>query len=412
MSTLVLVVNAGSSSLKYQLLDADAPDGSAPLASGLVERIGEDGGDDENVHHTVGDDEHPRSQRCADAGEAFAALLDSFAQYGPDLDDLELTAVGHRVVHGGERFADPVLVDDDVLAAVEELVPLAPLHNPANLEGIRLAREHFAGVPQVAVFDTAFHHDLPARAHTYAVPRAWREEHGVRRYGFHGTSYAFVSRRAAQLLGRPLEQTAMVVLHLGNGASAAAILGGRSIDTSMGLGPVEGLVMGTRSGDLDPAVPGHLARSGIGAEEFDRDVSTRSGLLALAGRSDVREVVAAARGGDADAELALGVMTYRLRKYVGAYAAALGRLDAVVLTGGVGEHAPVVRSRALSGMEILGIHLDQDANDRATGGEHVVSTPGSPVTVLVVPTDEEREIARQAAAVVRSSDAGQSPATS
>ncbi|MDQ2755807.1 MAG: acetate kinase [Actinomycetota bacterium] len=403
MSTLVLVLNAGSSSLKYQLLDADAPDGTTPAAVGLIERIGETDDDrsEPTVHHRTHDGRYERHVVCADASAAFAALLDSFDRHGPHLSGLDLAAVGHRVVHGGQRFAAATLVDDEVVQEIEGLSSLAPLHNPANLEGIRLARAHFPGVPQVAVFDTAFHQTLPPRAHTFAVPRAWREQHGVRRYGFHGTSYAYVSRRAAELLGRPLEDTAMIVLHLGNGSSAAAILGGRSIDTSMGLAPVEGLVMGTRSGDLDPAVAGHLARAGVPVEEYDRAVTSASGLLGLSGHSDFREVVAAAAAGDRDARLAIEVTAYRIRTYVGAYAAALGRLDAVVLTGGVGEHSPLLRSAALGGLDLLGILVDDDANARATGGEHVVSAAVSPVTVLVVPTNEELEIARQARDLVR-----------
>lgn len=398
MSRLVLVVNAGSSSLKYQLLDADSGD---RLAAGLVERIGEDVADaDDNVTHTGPDGTTHRHVGCPDAATAFAALLASFRDGGPDLEHLELAAVGHRVVHGGARFTGPTLVDDEVVEAVTALVPLAPLHNPANLEGIRVARETFPGVPQVAVFDTAFHHTLPPRARTYAVPRAWRDDHGVRRYGFHGTSYAHVSRRAAELLGRPVADTHLVVLHLGNGASAAAVDGGESIDTSMGLAPLEGLVMGTRSGDLDPSVAAHLGRAGITVAEVDRALNKESGLLGLSGHSDFREVSEAAAAGDPDAALALDVTAYRIRKYVGAYAAALGRLDAVVFTAGVGEHSPVLREAALSGLEVLGIHLDPEANARATSGEHRVSTDDSPVAVLVVPTDEELEIARQAAALL------------
>jgi len=410
VTSLVLVVNAGSSSLKYQLLDADAPDGVEPVVVGLVERIGRAGGagagpaaagDEPNVHHTTSSGQHDRYVACADAGEAFAELLDSFARHGPDLAGVDLAAVGHRVVHGGKYFAAATLVDDEVLATIAGLSSLAPLHNPAHVEGIRLARASFPGVPQVAVFDTAFHQTLPPRAYTYAVPRAWRDEHSVRRYGFHGTSYAYVSRRAAELLGRPLQETAMVVLHLGNGSSAAAILDGRSIDTSMGLAPLEGLVMGTRSGDLDPAVAGHLARAGVPVEEFDRAVTTESGLLGLSGHSDFRAVVAAAGAGDPDAQLAIEVTAYRIRAYVGAYTAALGRLDAVVVTGGVGEHSPLLRSASLGGLGVLGIVLDEQANALATSGQHVISAHHSPVAVLVVPTDEELEIARQSRDLVR-----------
>ena len=260
-------------------------------------------------------------------------------------------AVGHRVVHGGERFSEPALVDDEVVAAVEELVPLAPLHNPANLEGIAVARKLFPDLPQVAVFDTAFHHTMPEVAYTYAVPRAWRDEHHIRRYGFHGTSHAYVSREAARALGRPVEDVNVIVLHLGNGASATAVRGGASVDTSMGLTPLEGLVMGTRSGDLDPAVHMHLHRSlGWSLEDIDRALNRESGLKGLAGENDFREVMRLRAAGDAAAALAFDVYCYRIRKYVGAYYAVLGTVDAVVFTAGVGEHSPELRAAALSGL--------------------------------------------------------------
>lgn len=402
MSTLVLVVNAGSSSLKYQLVDADTGD---TRASGLVERIGGSGADvGDNASHTGPDgEEHRRHAPCADATAAFDVLVEAFHDDGPDLADIELAAVGHRVVHGGDRFSAPTLVTDDVRDTITALVPLAPLHNPANLDGIREATKRFPDTPQVAVFDTAFHQSLPPHAHTYAVPRAWREDHGVRRYGFHGTSYAYVSRRAAEILGRPLAETNLVVLHLGNGASAAAIKGGRSIDTSMGLAPLEGLVMGTRSGDLDPAIPAHLARAGISVADFDRGATKESGLLGLTGESDFREVTDRASRGDGEARLALDVTAYRIRKYVGAYAAALGHVDAVVFTAGIGEHSPVLREAALDDLGGLGgrsLRLDPAANAAARSGEHRISSHDSEVAVLVVPTNEELEIARQAAALL------------
>jgi acetate kinase len=297
-------------------------------------------------------------------------------------------------------------VDDGVLAVIDDLAALAPLHNPACATGIRAARERLPDIPHVAVFDTAFHQDLPARARTYAVPARWREQLGVRRYGFHGTSHAYVARRTAHLLGRPLGDVATVVLHLGNGASACAVDGGRSIDTSMGLTPLAGLVMGTRSGDVDPALTEYLNRvDGLSAADVHDQLNHDGGLLALAGVSDVREVTERAARGDAAAEQALDVYCYRVRTYVGAYLAALGRLDAVAFTAGVGENSAVVRRRSLAGLERLGIAVDDARNTAPASGERVISPDGAPVTVLVVPTDEEREIARQAADVVRSTPA-------
>ena len=395
-STRVLVVNAGSSSLKYSLVDGDS---GTVEGAGLVERIGEESG---SLTHRSGGDEHQEERRFGTFEEALQAALDAFEEHGPSLDRDGLAAVGHRVVHGGARFAEPTLVDDDVLAAVEQLVPLAPLHNPANLEGLRVARRLFPGVPQVAVFDTAFHQTMPPEAYTYAVPAAWRDEHRIRRYGFHGTSLAFVSRVAADLLGRAPAETNLVVLHLGNGASATAVEGGRSIDTSMGLSPLEGLVMGTRSGDLDPAVHAHLHRRlGWSLEEIDRALNRDSGLKGLAGHNDFREVMGRRAAGDAAAALAFAVYSYRVRKYVGAYYAALGTVHAVVFTGGVGQHSAELRAAALSGLDRLGIQLDPSRNAEPVREPTVVSAKTSDVAVLVVPTDEEWEIARQALALVR-----------
>ncbi|MDR7251322.1 acetate kinase [Nocardioides sp. BE266] len=398
MTERVLVLNAGSSSLKYRLLDGST---GAAEASGSVERIGESNG---KLTHAVGGEDHTEERPIADFEDALRSALDAFDTHGPALDPGSLAAVGHRVVHGGDLFAEPVVVDDRLLETVEDLVPLAPLHNPANLEGLRVAMQLFPGVPQVAVFDTAFHQTMPEHAYTYAIPRAWREEHRIRRYGFHGTSYAFVSRRAAELLGRPLEDTNLVVLHLGNGASAAAVRGGRSIDTSMGLTPLEGLVMGTRSGDLDPAVHGHLHRElGWSLEEIDRALYRESGLLGLSGVNDFRELSERRAAGDAAASLAFDVYAYRVRKYVGAYYAALGELHAVVFTGGVGQHSPELRAAALDGLFRLGIVLDSSRNEARSSEARFVSAEGSAVAALVVPTDEEWEIARQALEVVRGS---------
>ena len=394
MTQPVLVLNAGSSSLKYQLVDTVS--GSA-LAKGSVERIGEQGS---SLRHERDGDEHRVDDPVGSHADALTAVGEAFRQFGPDLDQVGLLAVGHRVVHGGDRFSSPVVVTDEVLHAVAELEPLAPLHNPANLEGIRVARKLYPHVPQVAVFDTAFHHRMPPEAYTYAVPRTWRDEHRVRRYGFHGTSYAYVSRRAAALLDRPLEETDLVVLHLGNGASAAAVSGGRSIDTSMGLTPLEGLVMGTRSGDIDPGLFSFMVRTGLSAADVDAALNRESGLKGLAGTNDFREVTELVAADDVDGRLAFAVTVYRLRKYVGAYAAALGSLDALVFTAGVGEHSAALRGAVCQGLGILGVELDEAANDAPGGGERRISTAGSRVAVLVVPTNEELEIARQAADLI------------
>jgi acetate kinase len=369
--TRVLVVNSGSSSVKYRLFEDDRS-----VEGGTVERIGEPGG------------------AAADHDQAVRQVMDQ-------LDPTGLTAVGHRVVHGGLRFTEPTLIDDGVVAAIEALVPLAPLHNPPNLAGIAATRALLPETPQVAVFDTAFHRTLPPAAATYAIDAEVALRHGIHRYGFHGTSHAYVSRRTAELLGRPLARLHLITLHLGNGASACAVAGGRSVATSMGLTPLEGLVMGTRSGDLDPAVVFHLHRTaGLSLDQIDDLLNHRSGLLGLAGVNDMRRLLTARAVGDDSAQLAFDVYCHRIKSYVGAYYALLGRLDAITFTAGVGEHAAEVRASALSGLERLGIAVDRDRN-RASAP--VISPDGAEVTVCVVPTDEEREIATQTLAVVSAS---------
>ncbi|MEU8225322.1 acetate kinase [Kribbella sp. NPDC048915] len=393
MTQHVLVVNAGSSSLKYSLIDAKS---GAAAATGLVERIGED--ESHHVHHGP-DGDAENDEPVADHEAALEAAVQAFEDHGPALGAVEIVAVGHRVVHGGDRFAAPALVDDELIDAVTELVPLAPLHNPANLEGIKVARRLLPDLPHVAVFDTAFHQTLPPYAYTYAVPSSWQDEFGIRRYGFHGTSHSFVAGEAAKLLGRDLKDVNLIVLHLGNGCSAAAVRGGTSVDTSMGLTPLEGLVMGTRSGDLDPAIHGHLARvAGRTAEETDRALNSESGLKGLAGVNDFREIMKRRAAGDERAQLAFDVYCYRLKKYVGAYYAVLGTVDAIVFTAGVGQHSAEARAAALQGLEHLGIHIDPVRN--AGPDERFASTGDSPVAVLVIPTNEEWEIARQAVEVI------------
>ncbi len=378
----VLVLNAGSSSLKYQVV---VPRSAEVLAGGTVERIGEDGS---------GVEDHVAAMRV---------VTDRLDEAGVDLARTGLRAVGHRVVHGGPRFSDPVLVDDAVVRDIRDLVPLAPLHNPGALAGIEAARAAF-DVAQVAVFDTAFFASLPAAAATYAIPRAVSAEHRLRRYGFHGTSHRYVSRAVAGLVGRPLESFTQVVLHLGNGCSASAIDGGVAVDTSMGLTPLQGLVMGTRSGDVDPAVFTYLhQQAGMSVADIDTMLNKRSGLKGLAGANDFREVLSGAEAGDADARLALDVYVHRLRHYVGAYTAVLGGLDVLTFTAGVGENAPALRAAVVANLGRLGIAVDPELNESRSREARVISPEGAPVTVTVVPTNEELEIARQAAALLDAS---------
>ncbi|MCX2967366.1 MULTISPECIES: acetate kinase [Streptomyces] len=392
----VLVLNCGSSSVKYQLLDmADR----SRLARGLVERIGER---TSRLAHTPHDGpERERTDPVPDHDAALNAFAEELAADGYGLRDPGLAAVGHRVVHGGREFTEPTVVDDAVLAEIERLVPVAPLHNPANITGIRTARALNPRVPHVAVFDTAFHTTMPEHAARYAIDTATADAHRIRRYGFHGTSHAYVSRRAARLLGRAPQDVNVIVLHLGNGASASAVAGGRCVETSMGLTPLEGLVMGTRSGDVDPAVIFHLARvAGLSVDETDELLNRRSGLLGLCGDNDMREIVRRRDAGDPRARLAFDVYVHRLKKYIGAYTAVLGRVDAVVFTAGVGENSAPVRRAAVEGLAGLGLAVDEARNTDPSRAPRVISPPDAPVAVAVVPTDEELEIATQAYALV------------
>jgi acetate kinase len=392
----VLVLNSGSSSIKFQLFRSDD---WRVLASGAVARIGEALGEfkgqwRDDLDRVQGFTVHLPIPDHREGLEHIAARLRESGVLG---DMSELGAVGHRVVHGGEAFQRPTRVDEGVVAAIRGMIPLAPLHNPANLEGIQVALRLFPGVPQVAVFDTAFHQTMAPAAYRYAIPENLYREQRVRRYGFHGTSHAYVSRRAAALLGRDPADCNLITLHLGNGASAAAVRGGRSIDTSMGLTPLEGLVMGTRCGDLDPAIPFYLARNlGMDIAVLDDLLNRRSGLLGLCGANDMREIHRRIGQGDPAAALALDVFCHRLRKYLGAYWVELGRLDALVFTGGIGENDAEVRSRTCAGLEGMGIWLDAAANQVCAQVERPISEAGSPVAVLVIPTKEELEIARQA----------------
>ncbi|GAB3238566.1 acetate kinase [Glycomyces halotolerans] len=394
MSAPVLVINSGSSSIKYQLVDAET---ETAAVSGLIERIGQS---ESVITHRDGDAEHTWNERLPDHAAGLEAVVTAFDEHGTALSKAGLIAVAHRVVHGGERFVQPVVIDDEVERAIGDLAALAPLHNPANLEGIQVARKLFPKLPQVAVFDTAFHATIPERAHRYAVPREWREAHGVRRYGFHGTSHAYVARRAAEMLGKSPKEVNVIVAHLGNGASVTAVERGRSIDTSMGLTPLEGLVMGTRSGDIDPAIVFHMhRRTGTSFDELDAALNKESGMYALTGMIDMRGVERAARHGDPEAATALQIYCYRIRKYIGAYIAALGGADAVAFTAGVGENSAEVRAKSLESLVALGIQLDEAANQ---AGGPIITTSDSPITAMVVPTNEEGEIAAQTAALLRS----------
>lgn len=395
--TTVLVVNSGSSSFKYQLIDVEA---EQTLASGLVERIGEASG--HSRHHSDAGGTVERDLPIPDHTAGFRVMLEAFAANGPALNDDPPIAVGHRVVHGGKRFFEPTLITPLVEINIEDLSELAPLHNPANLQGIVAARTAFPHVPHVAVFDTAFHQTLPPAAYTYAIDAKIAERHRVRRYGFHGTSFQFVSEAAAAFLGRPLAEVKQIVLHLGNGASACAIDGGRSVETSMGMTPLEGLVMGTRSGDIDPAVLVHLHRqAGLSVDELDDLLNRRSGLLGLSGHGDMRDVQTAAAGGDPAAATALAVYLHRLKGYIGSYYAQLGHADVISFTAGVGENNAAVRAGALAGLQEFGIEIDVERNEARSRETRRISTDVSRVTVLVVPTNEELEIARQTLVVAR-----------
>ncbi|TLS41012.1 acetate kinase [Streptomyces montanus] len=402
-ATRVLVLNSGSSSVKYQLLDMRD---SSRLAVGLVERIGEETSGLKHTPLANGGASREQTGPIADHEAALKAVAAELARDGLGLDSPELAAIGHRVVHGGRHFTEPTVIDDTVLAEIERLIPVAPLHNPANLTGIRTAQALRPDLPQVAVFDTAFHTTMPESAARYAIDVRTADEHRIRRYGFHGTSHAYVSRATARLLGKEPSEVNVIVLHLGNGASASAVRAGRCVDTSMGLTPLEGLVMGTRSGDTDPAVIFHLARvGGMSIDEIDTLLNKKSGLIGLCGDNDMREIRRRIDQGGEDAEqarLAFDIYIHRLKKYIGAYYAVLGRVDAVAFTAGVGENAAPVREAAVAGLEGLGLAVDADRNAVRSGEPRLVSPEGARVAVAVVPTDEELEIATQTYALVES----------
>jgi acetate kinase len=394
-SRVVLVINSGSSSLKYQLVE---PSSGASRAVGIVERIGEQSS---SAQLDAGKHRVERDDRVADHDVALRLAFDQLAEAGIKLQSSGLVAVGHRVVHGGNDFYRPTLVDDAVIAELKELSSLAPLHNLPAVLGIEVARKLLPDTPHVAVFDTAFFHDLPIAAATYAIDRQLAETWQIRRYGFHGTSHRYVSEQAAAFLDRPLETLNQIVLHLGNGASASAIMRGRPVDTSMGLTPLEGLVMGTRSGDVDPSIISYLWRTAkMSVDEIESMLNHRSGVFGLAGECDFRQLHEMIESGNSSAQLAYDVFIHRLRKYIGAYLAVLGHTDVVSFTAGIGEHDPAVRRDALAGMATLGIELDEHRNAGRTTGARRISAAGSPITVLVIPTNEELAIARQCLQVI------------
>ncbi len=389
----VLVINSGSSSIKYQLVN---PETGEAIASGLVERIGEETG---HIEHNYGDVTREIDEPVADHGVGLKAVLDLFEEVGPSLTDGSVAAVGHRVVQGGKYFNGPALITDEVQALIEDLCPLAPLHNPAHLKGIVVARELLPQVPHVAVFDTAFFQGLPNEAATYALDRSVAEKYQIRRYGAHGTSHQYVSAKVSEVLGR--DDLKQIVLHLGNGASASAVVGGKAVETTMGLTPLEGLVMGTRTGDIDPAVVFHLARvAGMSIDDIDNLFNRQSGLKGLTGQNDMRTVRSMAGEGNADAIEALEVYVHRLLKYIGSYTAIMGGLDALTFTAGAGENDAALRADVVDRLASFGVKLDQDLNETRSKEPRVISTPDSAVTVLVVPTNEELAITRQAMSLV------------
>ncbi|GAA0474647.1 acetate kinase [Streptomyces sp. NPDC046215] len=396
--TRVLVLNSGSSSVKYQLLDM--ADG-ARLAVGLVERIGEETSRLAHTPLATGGAKRETEAPIADHEAALRAVARELAEDGLGLDSPELAAIGHRVVHGGLKFTEPTVITEEVVAEIERLVPVAPLHNPANITGIRTAQGLRPDLPQVAVFDTAFHTTMPESAARYAIDVETADAHRIRRYGFHGTSHAYVSRETAKLLGKDPSEVNVIVLHLGNGASASAVRGGRCVDTSMGLTPLEGLVMGTRSGDIDPAVILHLSRNaGMSTDEIDSLLNKKSGLIGLCGDNDMREIRRRIDAGDERAALAFDIYVHRLKKYIGAYYAVLGKVDAIAFTAGVGENAAPVREAAVAGLAELGLAVDADLNAVRGDEPRLISPASARVAVAVVPTDEELEIATQTYALV------------
>ncbi len=400
----ILVINSGSSSVKYRIFDMHT---GAVLSRGQVERIGEPESQLSHCWHDAqgSAQELTRSEPLADHQSAFQCIGAAMRESGTMAKLTELSAIGHRVVHGGETFQAPTLIDDAVVASIRDMCALAPLHNPANLTGIEVCLALFPKVPQVAVFDTAFHHSIPAHAYRYAIPERWFTEHRVRRYGFHGTSHAYVTRKAAEYLHCPTTSLNLITLHLGNGASAAAIRAGQCVDTSMGFTPLEGLIMGTRCGDIDPAILFYVGKEiGADMDQLESALNKESGLKGICGVNDMREIQRLAETGDTAAELATGMYSYRIKKYIGAYYAALGRVDAVVFTAGIGENSATIRQRACAGLDKLGIVIDDTKNKRHDASAFEIQSDAASVKVLVIPTNEEVEIAQQTVACIGTPD--------
>ena len=397
----ILVINSGSSSIKYQLFDMTA---GKVLASGVLEQIGE--AQSRLTHQTrnARDEmvEIVKIAKVADHQAGFQLIGCVLSESGALADTGELSGIGHRVVHGGEEFKEPTRINKKVIDTIRRLIPLAPLHNPANLMGIEVAMQSAPEVPQIAVFDTAFHQSIPAHAFRYAIPQNLYEAHHVRRYGFHGTSHYYVAKQAANLLHRTLQSLNLITLHLGNGASMAAVKGGRSLDTSMGMTPLEGLIMGTRSGDIDPAIIFYLERkTGMERDKVEFILNHESGLKGICGVNDMRKIEKLAEAGNARARLAIEMVCYRIKKYIGAYYAVLGQLDALVFTAGIGENSPLIRARSCRGLSHLGIDVDPLKNDRRSEEAFEIQSTSSRVKILVVPTNEELEIAQQTVACIQ-----------
>jgi len=394
----ILVINAGSSSLKYQLIDMDTEN---VMAKGLCERIGIDGS--KLTHTPAGCDKVVIEKNMPNHAVAIKLVLEALTDksHGVISDMSEISAVGHRLVHGGEFFSGSVLVTDEVKKVMEECNPLAPLHNPANLTGVAACEEAMPGVPNVGVFDTAFHQTMPAKSYMYAIPYEYYEKHKIRKYGFHGTSHNYVSHRVAQIVGKPIEELKIITCHLGNGSSIAAVDGGKVLDTSMGLTPLDGLVMGTRSGSIDPAIIPFLAKNeGLSVEEIDNILNKKSGVLGISGvSSDFRDLDAAAAEGNERAALALDMFIHSVKGYIGRYASIMGGVDVVTFAGGVGENSIDTRAKILEGLEFMGIKIDA-SNNKVRGQEAEISTADSKVKVYVVPTDEEMTIARDTKKIV------------
>ncbi|MEI4799943.1 acetate kinase [Bacillus sp. NPDC077411] len=385
----IIAINAGSSSLKFQLFEMPS---ETVLTKGLVERIGLE---DSIFTITVNGEKQTEVTNIADHGVAVNMLLNKLTATGIIKSLDEISGIGHRVVHGGEKFADSALIDDKVLAEIDALSELAPLHNPAHVIGIKAFQEVLPNVPSVAVFDTAFHQTMPEESFLYSLPYEYYEKYGIRKYGFHGTSHKYVTQRAAELLGRPLESLRLLSCHLGNGASIAAVEGGKSIDTSMGFTPLAGVTMGTRSGNLDPAlIPYIMKKTGQNVDEVLNVLNKKSGMLGLSGfSSDLRDIEQAEEEGNHRAEVALEIFIGRIHKYIGSYAARMKGVDAIIFTAGIGENSALIRERVLEGLEFMGVYFDPKRNN-IRGEEAFISFPHSPVKVIVIPTDEEVMIAR------------------